>query len=203
MKICLKCHNLYEPSSDTVIGNDCPIKNCNGKIVEVDQNIITVHDQLKVKGYPTTPTAVNSGSEFIEIIFDEKVHPEAFAFLPTGFISEVSNDHCLRVYKSVIGETEFERLEFIRQASIELVEWIGKLSPAKKLIADLTLTGECDVVTCVTELYLKLFLNPEDWNATAKLVTIVSPERVEFIDDKIWPLIHEIGYEFELDVNIE
>lgn len=51
MLLCLKCNKVY--NQKTIKNNQCKLKECNGKVVEIDELFISVIAELNRKGYST------------------------------------------------------------------------------------------------------------------------------------------------------
>jgi len=86
MKICFKCNTLFEHHFDIGLIKVCPVKDCYGDVVEIDDNIFHPIQTLNNKGYTTQHCCSGhlwGGSPYI--VFDEMVNKNCFDTFPNGF----------------------------------------------------------------------------------------------------------------------
>lgn len=106
MKICTTCKTVFEkdfPNSrnnlfnsnfrepfraiyDDNRCNECPLRNCHGTIIEIDENLFEVYKILNEKGYPTI--ACCSGHVIKDYTYINFQGNLSFSSLPNGFIEK-------------------------------------------------------------------------------------------------------------------
>jgi hypothetical protein len=53
MKTCLYCNHIFERYIELTEGSDCPLHNCCGEVIEIDDSILHTIQILNKKGYKT------------------------------------------------------------------------------------------------------------------------------------------------------
>jgi hypothetical protein len=131
MKICFKCNTLFESYFDIGFEKGCPIKDCFGDVVEIDDNIFHPVRTLNEKGYITAfCCSGNLWKSNPYIVFDDIVNKDCFCDYPNNFVQDESGSRV--VIRRPINSIEvLERQKELNEATYSLLEWAEKLPIAK------------------------------------------------------------------------
>ena len=135
MYTCIKCGTNF--SRDRKSGNNslCPINNCSGKIEEIDDNLsLTIH-LLNKKGYGTLESCAGhtwGGNTYIT--FNSNIR---ISGIPKQFKSKFDPSGRLIISKSISASSEIERLKFLNDAALALLEWSTNVSTALEVLVQL------------------------------------------------------------------
>lgn len=168
MKICLECNNLFFRDFVSMQGSGCPILNCSGEIVDIDDNILYPITVLNQKGYSTEfSCAGHTWGHDTYLLFSSIVHPNAFQSLPKNFSSEIVNNYNLKIFRSIPEGSVAVRQKCLMESSVALIEWAEKLSYSVYFTAEFILREGADLVDFQKRVEQKLnleinYLQPED-----------------------------------------
>ena len=128
MNTCLDCGRIFK--NDILLGeyNSCPILECNGEVVDIDDNILETILLLNQKGYPTKFCCSGhtwGGDPYI--LFEDGITERTFESLPNDFITDPSPTDGLVIRKSISGTGKTDKLIALSEASIDLIKWADSL----------------------------------------------------------------------------
>jgi hypothetical protein len=147
MKTCLECNTLFKRDVDLTRTTACPLEDCDGEIVEIDDNILLVILKLNHKGYRTDYCCAGHPWSYRPyILFASNVHPESFSSLPKNFNSEITDDNRLHLFRNMAAEGEIERQKCIMESSIHLMEWVEDLPHASLVKVEFILNEGTDLL---------------------------------------------------------
>ena len=140
MKICVVCESIFKDYAIFVEGN-CPLRNCCGEVIEIDENLYEAYKLLNEKDYMTTYCC--SGHSYDEVDGCNAVNTYIsfygevnFAKLPIGFKLEryeyingagnlVPSIGIRKKYQKDLTSIELQKQ--LWKTSIEVLEWAEKL----------------------------------------------------------------------------
>ncbi len=203
MKTCLTCFSLFDPSSSLMPGSPCPISQCEGKIIEVDENILPTIIQLNKKGYLTTASCSgHSWGGSTIITFDPIVHPNTFSYLPRGF-KFVSLGGQPKLVKIIPLGAMLDRQRHILQTSLDLLEWSDSLPSAKQLLVYFPLTNGLQPAILSDIIQSKFQITTElNEDTTDDFVadTYTSPNNADLLKSQIEKFANEEGLSVSTDI---
>ena len=127
-RVCLRCENSFKNYGSLRIGfNHCPISDCIGEVVDIDDMIYQTIVVLNKNGYKTKYSCsghVNEAQPRIYVIFERGVHfEESFLHLlhKEGFSVEANDTEDTMIYKDFDDETSQD------QKYINLMDYNMKL----------------------------------------------------------------------------
>lgn len=128
MQTCLGCGQIFDHKI-LKIKSPCPIPSCDGTIEDIDEGILYAIHLLNQKEYDTNSSGAGSiWGDDTYIIFSDAVHEKSFGSLPKHFNSKILSDGRLRIFKEFVhGRPKLERLKFLMNTSMDLLEWAEKL----------------------------------------------------------------------------
>ena len=131
MKICFKCNTLFEHHFDIGFEKVCPVKDCGGDVVEIDDNIFHPVRTLNEKGYITAFCCSGHLWESDPyIVFDDIVNKDCFCNYPNNFVQDGSGSRVV-IRRSINNIEVLERQKELNEATYSLLEWAEKLPVAK------------------------------------------------------------------------
>jgi hypothetical protein len=205
MKICFKCNTLFERHFDIGLIKVCPVKDCYGDVVEIDDNIFHPIQTLNNKGYTTQHCCSGhlwGGSPYI--VFDEMVNKNCFDTYPGGFLQSEfgTKAYISRIIKN--KDVLYKQRE-LNKSAYELLKWAEELSAAKILRVRFSPKNNSiniDIEKMVKEEVNLFFLGeiPIDDDALQYIFkTIVTPDTATTLSKKI----QDFADREQLDVNLE
>ncbi len=121
MYTCIKCGTNFNRDRKIGIKNLCPINNCSGKIVEIDDSLsLTIH-LLNKKGYATLESCAGhtwGGNTYIT--FNSNIR---ISGIPKQFKSKFDPSGRLIISKASSASSAIERLKSINNAALGLLEF--------------------------------------------------------------------------------
>jgi hypothetical protein len=122
MKICPLCSQIFKRNSNSQNDSQCPNLNCDGKVLDIDDDILETIKQLNNKGYSTVSSCSGhtwGGDPYILFDVNVRVLPSG----PKEFDFEFDGNERLRIYKSIPTTSEIERLRILNIATLDLLDW--------------------------------------------------------------------------------
>jgi len=207
MKTCLICHNLFERDTDLIPESPCPILNCYGEVIEIDDNILDTITQLHKKCYPTIHCcAGHTWGNNPTILFDDIVYPDAFPYLPKDFKSKIIHGNTLRLFKTIPPCSLVDKQKSLMEASIDLMVWSESLPISVELFADFELIDETYLSAFNNALLQKLnikatyFPKENDQANIASVSTSLSPNNAMALQKKIERFAIEEGVPASVEI---
>lgn len=206
MKTCLKCYNLFNRHTDLMPYSPCPIFQCDGKVVEIDDNILQTIIELNQKGYPTEfCCAGHTWGNDPYIVFENGVYINAFPNLPKAFKSEIIHTGALRIYKSIRSSSIIETQKQLMDASIDLMEWSGRLKPSMLLMAYFELNDQAKLSEIKNEIQQRFSITTglsemKDGTKGLILSTLISLKSAKILERKIKSFANEKGVPVSVDI---
>lgn len=206
MKTCLKCFNLFNRYTDLEPYSPCPILHCDGKVVDIDDNILQTITQLNQKGYPTAfCCAGHTWANDPYIVFEDSVYIDAFPNLPKAFKSEIIHDSALRIYKSISSNSVIEKQKHLMQAALDLIEWTFNLKPSMFLIAHFEISDKVNLLEIRNEIQqrLKITTDVSEENNGGKglfFSTFISQKCIKDLDRRVKSFAKKKGISVSIDL---
>lgn len=132
MLFCMYCGEVY--NKDNVVfdkyneWNQCPKTNCDGYIVDIDEEILPQIILLNNKGYRTQYCCqghMNDSVVRLYILFECEY---SFGTLPKGFITEENTtDNRTCISFSPKGKSDKQKYKKLLKARTDLYDWVNKL----------------------------------------------------------------------------
>jgi hypothetical protein len=139
MKLCLKCFNIL---ADNYKSEWCPLRNCEGEVIDADETIVPALIELNKKGYYTQFSCSGHATrDYVDcyIAFAEGINlPDA----PEGFELQKLQDENMAIHNVIrkdIWDEEWlatpseDRLKIIADMNISILKW-AKLLKEKEVI---------------------------------------------------------------------
>ncbi|MDR3596534.1 hypothetical protein [Clostridium sp.] len=161
MKTCSACSQIFKRNSNIEIDSLCPNLICNGKVLDIDDDILETIKQLNKKGYSTESCC--SGHTWggdLYILFD--VNVRALPPVPKQFDFEIDSNERLRIYKRIPASAEIERLRILNIATLDLLEWSLTIPTGKPILIQFDLINCQDLLKFEKLTQNKIhFVNPQ------------------------------------------
>jgi hypothetical protein len=103
--------------------------NCEGEVIEIDDNIFDTILLLNQKDYPTKFCCSGhtwGGDPYI--YFEDLVKEKSFVDLPKNFTADTIRDGRFTIRKSVVGKSIIERMNSLSESAIDLFTWADQLT---------------------------------------------------------------------------
>jgi hypothetical protein len=204
MKICFKCNTLFERHFDIGLIKVCPVKDCYGDVVEIDDNIFYTIQTLNIKGYITQHCCSGhlwGGSPYI--LFDEMVNKNCFDTYPDGFFQRELGTKAY-ISRNIKDKDVLYKQRELNKSAYELLKWAEELSVAKILRVSFSPKNNLrnDNLVKMIEFELNLFYLSDftiEGVLSYDFVSIVTPGTAITLSKKI----QDFADREQLDVSIE
>lgn len=137
MLVCITCWTVFDRYSLMPLPGDrpCPIRNCEGPVVEIDENLLYAIRLLNDKFYFTTHccsghlTGADHDYVLAYIAFDSEIKEKELLPTPAGWTLETAKGH------GPILRADFTRADAMKSQKamfagiIALTQWAAKLAP--------------------------------------------------------------------------
>lgn len=140
MKVCNDCYTVFDDyinyKSCCFDDELCPIRSCNGKIIDIDENFIESYKLLNKKGYVTMFCCSAHSFDSLPntyIVFNNEDESLEFPNLPKGFIAEDGElgdekTKCItlrKYHKRNISSVKLQKE--IWETAQDILKWVEKL----------------------------------------------------------------------------
>ena len=190
MKICFKCNTLFERHFDLGLIKVCPVKDCYGDVVEIDDNIFHPIQTLNNKGYITDFCCSGhlwGGSPYI--VFDEMVNKNCFDTYPGGFLPSEFGTKAY-ISRTIKNKDVLFKQRELNKSAYELLKWSEELSVAKIMSVSFSPKNNLrnDSLVKMIEFELNLFYLSDftiEGVLSYDFVSIVTPDTAITLSKKI------------------
>lgn len=165
MKICLTCDTIFqrEPYYLNTVNYDgitpCPIHNCYGEVVDIDDNFFEAIRTLNRLDYRTKfCCSGHTWSNSAYICFEEGIVEQSFPNLPHGFTPDKDQSHGLLIRSSSKGTTTSEQLISLAEIASELTNWTESLGQSKIIRGSFKLKKKTDAKEFAEKMFSTLNL---------------------------------------------